>query len=84
MLTTFEHKWSNGKASIVVRDGKRLVLKARPVRVTGGYIIKGFGLCLLDKKPHPAAPNRAGYVNPQMMEARTLREVRRIINGIAH
>lgn len=75
-----EHKFGGGRFAIVLMDGRRMVAKARPV--TGGYLIKGYAISLLDKKPHPMTPNKIGIPSPNMFVVKTARQARRAMQRL--
>lgn len=82
MIKVTEHKFGGGISGIMAMEGKRPIVRARRAGA-GGWIIRGFGLCLLDKRPHPAAPGVAGIVDPSRMWVRDIRTARKIVSGIA-
>ena len=78
-----EHRYTDRRLAMALHDScGRLIATAR-ARGIGGYLVAGNGLCLLDKKPHPMAPNIHGYVNPCMAHVNTAREARRMLNRLA-
>lgn len=84
-MKIIEHYHADRRITTLLFDGDRLVVKARPV-VSGGYLIVGYGLCLLDKKPDPTVPGPLGFVNPTMMHVSSpgaAAKVRRLVQRLA-
>jgi hypothetical protein len=74
-----EHRHTDGRYTFIVSDGDRTVLKARPV-ISGGYIVRGYGVSLLDKHPNPTHPNSFGIIDPERAHCKNISHVRRLVN----
>lgn len=81
-MTLTEHRYPDRRIAIVLHDGRRLVAKISPLGI-GGYMVRGYGLSLLDKKPYPQHRDGWGIINPSLYHAKTVREARRMINCLA-
>lgn len=82
-MTVSETQFADRHIAITLHDGKRMVARTRWVRATGEYIVVGCGLSLLDKKPHPTAPNAFGIADPSRMVVKNAREARAAIQRLA-
>lgn len=76
-----EYRHIDRRVIIVVFDSTRLVVKDRPV--PNGYLIVGYGICLLDKKPSPTVKNQFGQIDPTRYFVRSLSEAREIVKRIS-
>lgn len=81
MLDLRETRFIDRRVALTLHDGNRLIAKARPVGGRG-YLVVGYGICLLDKRPHPMAPTGIGKPDPTRYNC-DLREARRVMRRLA-
>lgn len=80
-MKLIEHRYADRRLHLGLHDGARLVAQARAVG-SGGYVVRAYGVCLLEKDGGPLARNVAGTTDPERAYCPTARAARRLLRRL--